>query len=205
MKREVENKLYTKMLKVRILLLICFVAISGCKTYKDTFIDQYGDEVLYKEEYHCNIFKYNKYIKKYNSKKCFNIKYNFNEVEYNNLKRVYYKVNNFKKTAFTSKKSLKSYPYYKVFRAINKYNDTLTKSEYGLYYVSGKSFAPNFFFLRTEKNIYYYNCEEKNVFIEKLNESRSINQELKNKINHFIQERCNTEDGLKWNSGARFY
>ena len=185
-----------KFFKIILLILI----FSSCKSFKNSFKDEYGVRVLYSEQSYCNIFEYNNHYKGYKSEKCFEIKYNFDKVSYENLKEIYYKVKS------SDKKSIKKQPFYKVYKSSNKNKDTLVDNfGYGLFYVSGKVFAPNFYFLRTETNVYFYNCDDKSILIEKLNKSRNIDNKLKNKISLFIEERCNTDNGLKWDAGARFH
>jgi len=143
-----------KFFKIILLILI----FSSCKSFKNSFKDEYGVRVLYSEQSYCNIFEYNNYYKGYQSEKCFEIKYNFDKVSYENLKEIYYKFKS------SDKKSIKKQPFYKVYKSSNKNKDTLVDNfGYGLFYVSGKVFAPNFYFLRTETNVYFYNCDDKSI------------------------------------------
>jgi len=205
MKRKVEKnwKVNNVMRILKLTLLIIF--FTSCKVHKNIFIDEYGEKVLYSRQSHCDIFNYSKKYKGYKSEKCFKIKYNFNSKEYIKLKDLYYTVK-FSDEKRRSKKTIKKEPYYSVYKPINEDKDTLVNNlGFGMLYVSGKVFAPNFYFLRTEKDIYFYDCRDKNTLLEKLNESKSIDKKLKSEITLFIEERCNSKDGLKWYSGARFY
>lgn len=186
-------------------IILLFILFLSCKTYKDTFKNEYGENVLYSKQSYCDIFEYNQLNKDYNSEKCFEIKYHFDKKSYHDLKETYYKVRFFDKKSI-NKENIKTQPFYKVYKSLNKNKDTLVNNlGYGLFYVSGKVFAPNFYFLRTETNIFFYNCNDKSILIQKLNKSKSINKVLKNNITLFIQEKCNTKNGLKWETGARFY
>jgi len=189
---------------LKIFAVVLLLQLISCSSYKkNTFRDENDDIVLYSTQSNCEIFK-TPYYKGYNPNKCFKIKYNFDKKSYRKLRKLYHKVftNGFKE----NKKKIKEFPFYSVYKAVNIDNDTLTnKNGYGLYYVSGKVLAPNFYFLRTENNLYHYNCKEKKLFIKELEKSNAISDKLKNKIIDFIKYRCKTKNGLRWLSGARFY
>ena len=204
MNEKVEKKISNSRMKILkvILLFICF---SSCKTYKDTFRNEYGENVLYSKQSYCNIFEYNQSYKGYSPEKCFKIKYHFDKKLYQDLKETYYKVR-FPDKKSVNKKSIKTQPFYKVYKSLNKNKDTLVNNfGYGLFYVSGKVFAPNFYFLRTETNLFFYNCNDKNILIKQLDKSKKINELLKSRISLFINKRCETKEGLKWDTGARFH
>lgn len=186
-----------KYLKIILLILI----FSSCKSFENSFKDEYKTDVLYKDQNNCYLFKPSN-ISHYSSKKCFNIKYDFSAEEYQQLKDIYLKEVNDSKLIKEYQKKFSvffSYP-------VKEKNKVLVNStNYGLFRIVGKVFAPNIYFLRTETNIYFYNCENQITLIDKLNKSKSINKVLKSNITLFIQEKCNTKNGLKWDTGARFH
>ncbi len=187
---------------IKILASILFLLIVSCNSSKKTFINEYEENVLYSTQSNCDIFQNSNY-KGYSPDKCFRIKYNFDKTSYENLKKLYYTV--FLNGNNKNKKEIKEFPFYKVYKSVNKNNDTLTnRNGYGLYFVSGKVIAPNFYFLRTENNLFHYNCDKKNLFIKELKKSEVISDSLKDKIKDFILYRCKTKNALKWYSGARF-
>lgn len=186
------------------ILFLLLVFFTSCKTYKGTFINEYGDEVLYSEQYFCDIFNYHSPYKAYSPKKCFEIKYHFDKKSYKDLTKIYYKAA-FDDKSEMSKKKIKELPFYKVSEAINNTDTLVNRKGFGLYYVSGKVFAPFFYFLRTETGIFFYKCYEKNMLIKELNNSKNIAKPLKRKIFLFINNKCKGKEGLRWFAGARFY
>jgi len=188
---------------LKIFVVVLLLPLISCSSYnKNTFRNEYDDNVLYSTQSNCEIFQNHNY-KEYSPNKCFKIKYNFDKKSYRKLRNLYYVV--FLNGHKENKKKIKEFPFYKVYKSVNIDNDTLiNKNGYGLYYVSGKVIAPNFYFLRTRNYLYHYNCTEKKLFIKKLEKSNAISDKLKNKIKNFIKQRCETESGLKWYSGARF-
>ena len=180
-------------------ILILLILMVSCNVYENTFVDNYNDEVKYKDELNCSMFRYGLHYKHYAPRKCFKTKFSFKDREFDNLISLYKEVSNL------DKKGLRNNPIYNVSEVSNNSKHLLVNHHYGLYRVTGVKFAPNFYFIRTEKDIYFYDCKDKITLLEKLNESKSIDKKLKNEITSFIEERCNSKDGLKWYSGARFY
>lgn len=182
---------------IPILLLLLLI---NCKSFEKSFINQYKIEVLYSNENSCYLFS-PKYLTQYKPKKCFTINFGFSENEYQQLRRIYLE-------EVSNPRSLKSHLKKGIFPRIyfaEEKDEHLVSNNYGLFQVSGKVFAPNFYFLRNEKNIYFYNCKNKKSLLEKLNRSKTIDTILKKKISLFIIEKCKTNNGLKWHSGARFH
>lgn len=181
-------------------LIIILILFISCNSYKSTFIDEYDDVVLYKDKLDCKLFSYEQSYKHYNSKKCFNIKYKFNSDEFQKLKKLY------KNVSELSYKGIKKNPINSVSEAYNDQKRNLINDEFfGLYNVSGTKFAPFFYFLRTENKVIFYNCNDKLLLFNELNNSNKITSDLKNKITEFINEKCSKKNGLKWYADARFY
>ena len=202
MKGKVERNIINNNIMKYIALILLILIFLSCKTYENSFKNRYKTEVLYKERNNCYLFKPKK-VSHYSSEKCFKILFGFSAKEHQQLKDIYLKeVDNDKRFI---RKYQKKYVIFFTSPVKEKNKVLVNSANYGLFRIVGTRFAPNIYFLRTETNIYFYNCKYKDTLIDKLNRSKSINNVLKNEITLFIEKECNTKDGLKWYSGARFF
>lgn len=195
----------------QLLVLIFGVFLSGCKIYNKGYLDVYGDFANYNDNLSCEIFKNTKCAvdyKHYNPRRCINIQYAFSAKEYKKLKVFYKKVAGFGKYTRRGgkRKKIKNSNCILLDIAFNNRIKLVNRQMYGLYSVSGYGTTPFFFFLRTENGLYFSYCKDGiDYYIDALNDSSQIEEPLKKEIINFINLRCQTDDGLRWFQGGRWY
>lgn len=174
------------------IMIFLLLISNACGSYKNSYWNKEDKEkVAYNDgNDFCLLFK-SRNLSHYNPKKCLYIKFGISQDEYHQLKKLYLqatKENRIypRKNPIIVWRDKKQCDYY-VTPVIYKIGDTLvTKSFYGLYYVSGCNLiSPYIYTLRTEKGFFYSNCKGKHKLINELNSSKLITDSLKKK-NKFI-------------------
>lgn len=80
----------------------------------------------------------------------------------------------------------------------------VNQNYYGLFEFNSSEPYPNFFFLRTENSIVYFNCNDKEMYRDVLTKSLKINDSVKSNINSFITNRCLKYNNMNWINGRVF-
>jgi hypothetical protein len=196
---------------IQLFVLIVGILLSGCKIYKEGYSDVYDNFNAYTDEGgYCHIFKppfcVDYKVNHYNPKRCMNIVFGFSPKEYRELKKLYIKIGRFGKySRFRSKR--KDNPCNSISVALDNNKRELVNTEmYGFYYVWGYGNAPHFYFLRTENGLYFSYCKDGiDYYINALNDSKLIDESLKQEIINNIETLCQSKNGLMWYEGGRWY
>jgi hypothetical protein len=203
------------MKQLYVILILLLFLINGCKTYKEGYINGFTTEfTYYNDNWPCELYQF-RYLrnyhrpfeygdsKHYKPKRCLEQQYNFTKDEFKELREIFENQYEGKVRQLFKYNNIPT-----VYRAIYNngfdidpdgyYNNDIiyiklvNKEMYGLFYLLGARFTPSFLFLRTENSLYLYDCDEKEKYVEALEKSVKIDEELRRDILSSIKKQCKT-------------
>lgn len=167
-------------------LLVLFV---GCSTPKNTYSykDLPNKAIAYTEEVSCLLNFSKEEYASYNAFDCLHFKYNFSRDEYRQIKSI---------LKFHLKRTSFKHTYISISEVTNGTTSLYNANYFGLFELSTLNKGPNFYFLRTERGLFFFKCNKVEKY-ESILENSTLDNSLRTAILNFIDKRC-SGGGMLW-------